>query len=46
MSTTTRSTASTTKAKGRKATQRVPKKLLHHHGTGAYVEMGHVTVPF
>ena len=34
-STTTSTTGTNTKAMGRKATQRVPKKRLHQHGTGA-----------
>ena len=32
---TTSTTSTNTKAKGRKATQPVPKKLLHQHRTGA-----------
>ena len=35
MSTATSTTSTNTKAKGRKATQPVPKKLLHQHRTGA-----------
>ena len=35
MSTATSTTSTNTKAKGRKTTQPVPKKLLHQHRTGA-----------
>ena len=35
MSTATSTTSTHTKAKGRKTTQPVPKKLLHQHRTGA-----------
>ena len=39
MSTATSTTSTNTKAKGRKATQPVPKKLLHQHRTCAYVQI-------